>query len=230
MGPRVKRVPRDKGSAIVAGALGLALAVPGVLLAGWVVLVLVNWRWAFGLMKWMLSWLPVKTPPAELASAAINYPLLMPGIWASFLCLLGFTFLYAARINLRPASESHDGRGEIDIPAGGLRIGAPLQGRIRLRANASPGDVFTLVLGCEPVLQRRGSSTVAYDFKVEQDVRLVRDARGSSLPFHFDVPDLDRFSDPDHRRLYKWTLRMRSPGSWGDSRFELKLLGAARRR
>lgn len=210
----------------------MVFGVPGLFLAGWMVFAGVNRESAFDLMVWMVSWVADLENAYGFANWAIDLPNMLFNAAAAG-SILGFVFLWMARIARRPANQSSDGKYEIELAGSEHRVGMPLEGVVRPLRAANPGDVYTLVLACQ-LTYRTGDddSETYYAFKEARDVRLVQGARSSSLAFRFEVPSTAPQSGAsgDGPYLgtgrYSWSLSVGPKGKWFMSTFGVTLESA----
>lgn len=218
--------------------IGIALAVPGVLLALWVVVALYKVEVGFDWALWALEHSPFELtgPSVELANEAIQRnSLISGGMLAAVLCSVGFSFLRGARRSLRPPDESHDGKARIVLKAAHPRVGRPLEGSLRLTKDAEQGDVFQVELSCSRYLRSRDEKNpVETPFFARLETKAAQGSQGWSVPFRFEVPatapptmarGLRGLLAPD---LFVWELTLRPLKGWivSPSEFALELAAA----
>ena len=171
---------------------GVALAVPGVVLALWVGLTVYRMESGFDWIYWALEHSPftLSATPLVLANQAVQSNALIPtGVLALFLCWIGFSTLRRARDAVRPADESSGGKAKIALKTAAPRVGLALEGSLRLLQDPTPGQVFRLELTCDRTYRPpEGKARTETAFFAEQDVAAVQDAEGWGVPFRFDVP------------------------------------------
>jgi hypothetical protein len=209
-------VPRNPFGGGFSGVFGLLWGALGLVLAAWAMTTVLDTAKGFDLASWALANSPVDLPwdPVEGANFAINHVGAAVGI-AVVALLLAWSNLRVARIAFRPATESHDGRGELQLAANAQpRVGKAFEGTIRLRDPPAPGEEFDVALvggnaGAKPL------------HRIEQRVRARQGAQGVHLPFRLEVPASARASGLG----YPWRLEFARPGkrAFGRSRIEVKL-------
>src|SRR5262245_9961608 len=113
--------------AVVLGAAGISLTL-------WVTAALYRVDWAREWAGWAVwaidrSPLPLYAPSIRVASDLLQRDSLIAEALASaVLCLMAFFLLRFVRQALRPADESHDGKGTIELKTRPLRVGRPVEG------------------------------------------------------------------------------------------------------
>lgn len=222
-------------SSLFSFLVAIVLGVPGILLALQVGLVLYKVELAFDWALWVAehSPLPLSIPAVQLANYAIQRDALIPaGLIAAFLCLLSYGALRNARGSQRPADESDDGKGRIELKAQQARVGRPLEGRVRLTKEARPGDVFRVELSCRRRVNSDDDSRWETPFFAQQDVQAVQGAEGWSVPFRFEVPATAPHSTVggfQNDYDFNWQLGFFPAKAWiaTPSRFSLQLAAAS---
>lgn len=166
----------------VAGIVGLVSAAVGVALAAWAAMAATDRAQGYEWATWALEqpWVDIPWDAERVATYALEH------VWivaiAAFIALAtAWARLRQARIALRPASESQDGRGELKVA--GMqepRVGRPFEGSIVLREAPMPGEEFDVILTAW------SGGRAAHRF--ESKSRARPGAHGVTLPFRFDVP------------------------------------------
>ena len=182
---------RSPGAAVLSFAIGIALGVPGLCLL--VLLGLLKWRpelapeWA----RWLEahSPLPPGVFPRQLLSDLPQFESLW-GAWgaAALLCFIGYGSLRGARDSLRPADQSSGGEAQLLLKTAYPRVGAVLEGDLKLLETPKPGQVFRVVLFCRCTDRMLSKERVSSLFAQSQDIAIAQAGDGWHLPFRFDVP------------------------------------------
>ena len=176
-------MPRNPIGGFVMGIIGLVATAMGLVLAAWVAATLLDAAKGVELAAWALARWPfyLPWPPAEVTAWALDN-LILFAIAAGVALLIGGSNLRAARIAFRPASQSHDGRGQLQLPAAAEpRVGRPFEGSVLLADGAVAGEEYDVVLS-------GGDAGARPAHRMEQKVRARQGAHAVSLPFRFDVP------------------------------------------
>ena len=175
-------MPRNPFGGFISGVFGLAWAAIGVALAAWAGTAALEPQRGVELAAWAMTQSPLALPwsPQEAALWAVDN--VVPfAIAAAVALALAASNLRTARIALRPANQSADGKGEVQLSAReDPRVGKALEGAILLREPPTPGDEFDVVL--------TGHKPGMAPYRIEQKVRARQGVHGVSLPFRFDVP------------------------------------------
>ena len=213
---------RRLATALLSFVVGIAFAVPGIVLALWVGLAVYRVELAVGYSQWAAERLPsLAVPLLQLADYATHREsLIVAGLGAAFLCLIGFSSLRGARQMLRPADQSSGGEAQIVLKTDFPRVGRPLEGSLRLLEIPEPEQVFRLELSCRRTYvtgDQRRKQGVETPFCAEQDVQVAQTAEGWSLPFRFEVPVTAPSSDAGNFEPgegYIWRLVFEPKDGW----------------
>ena len=216
-------MPRNPIGALFIYPIGLALTGAGAIVAGWVGLAIFDADRARDWALWAMehSNLSFATPVAKLADDMLQAgSLLAEAAFAAFVAFFGVRTLLAGRAALRPVTQSHDGKFEIELKTLDPHVGASLDGRIRIAKDPNPGEVFRLDLSCARSYspaegKRKGMKEFA--FAEQQDVKAVQGARGWSIPFSFRVPATAPASEARSsvaHRVYYWRLAVYRANAW----------------
>ena len=182
---------RSPGAAVLSFAIGVAFGVPGLCLL--VFLGLLDWRpelapeWA----RWLdaHSPLPPGVFPRQLLSDLPQFESLW-GAWgaAALLCFIGYDSLRAARESLRPADQSSGGEAQLVLRTAHPRIGAALEGELKLLETPKPGQLFRVGLVCRCKPPTLSNSRVRTIFEQSHKAAIAQSADGWHLRFLFHVP------------------------------------------
>lgn len=176
-------------SSFLPGAL--AFGVPAALSSYWVWTAFQEpWR----AREWVIwaaerSPIPLTVAPEELAKDLVHpNGLIVAGLVAAFFCLASLKLLFDAQRGRRASDETEDRKARLELKSSPLRVGRPVEGRLWLAREAAAGDMFTVTLHCYRPYRRDGKNQKETAYFAEQEVRVVPDARGWSVPFRFEVP------------------------------------------
>lgn len=211
-------MPRQPVTGIVAGAVGLVSAAVGVALAAWAAMAATDRAQGYEWATWALEqpWVDIPWDAERIATYALEHVWIV-AIAAAIALATAWARLRQARIAMRPASESQDGKGELKVA--GMqepRVGRPFEGSIVLREAPMPGEEFDVILTAWS-----GGRAV---HRFEAKSRARPGAQGVTLPFRFDVPATAAASGIGTR----WRLEFAPAGKrFGRSSFDVTLAPAS---
>jgi hypothetical protein len=210
-------MPRNPLGAVILYPIGLVLTGAGLIALGWIAWAFYSVEGAFTGLLWVLQRpdLPLRLngTPMQVANDMIQRKSLFEGAGLAALVLFGgLGALRAARTQMRPANQSHDGKFEISLNNPQPRAGAPLDGNLRTLKETRPGEIFRLDLSCMRVYSDDdGKDKRDVGHFESRDVKALQGARGSSIPFSFAIPANAPPSEGSthlERGCYHWALNV----------------------
>ncbi len=205
---------RNPIGAAVSMVFGLAAGAVGLVLAGGTVLKFFD----IDASEWATAHSPILLDAVQMSVASPliqEYSVFRMALFAGVYCVVALVLLNVARTCRQPLGTSDDGKSELDLKTVAPRVGSVLEGAMRLVKEAKAGDMFRVSLICNRRHPPNSESTIYGDpvriFEKREEVRVVQDARGWSVPFRFEVPITAPASQADEARrrdMFSWRLEM----------------------
>jgi hypothetical protein len=225
--------PRNPVAAFIGYPIGAVLAGAGLVVGTWIAVAFYKVELAFDSLLWALtrSGIELTVPPEQLANDMIQRgPLVVGGIAALIVFLMGTGALREARTALRPIDMSEDGKARITLNEDLARAGRAMEGSVRFVKDPTPGEAFTVTLSCRRSYKSGDDNKVENAFREEQEIQAQQDAQGWIVPFGFKIPAIAPASSYGRGQTggYRWQLAVKRAKSFlaSPAVFELQVAPA----
>jgi hypothetical protein len=182
---------RSLGGALFSFAFGIAFGVPGLCVFIFLCLLKLQPESAPAWSRWLVGHSPL--PPNIFSGQLFSELPQSESLWsawggAALLCVIGYSCMRSARDCLRPTNQTTDGEAEVELKTEHPRVGAVLEGDLKLLEAPTPGQEFLVSLFCRYIETSRSGTVRKSLFRQNQTIKIVEAADGWRLPFRFDVP------------------------------------------